>query len=75
MKLIAKSAIAALAVAAVATPALADEWVYHGGPKSPDSLSWYQSEDYPGYYGNYAYDADAGPYHGGPRYVVPDDDD
>jgi hypothetical protein len=67
MKLAAKMAIAAATVAALAMPALAGQWVYHGGPKS---MTWYEPD---GYYGNYAYES-RGPYYGGPQYVVPDDD-
>ena len=73
MKLVAKNTIAAIAVAAIATPAIAGEWVYHGGPKSPDSMSWYEPDT--GYYGGYGYygpGPSAGPY--GPPYAVPDDD-
>ena len=41
-----------LVLSAVLTtaPALAGEWLYHGGPRSPDSLSWY-ALDYGGPYG------------------------
>ena len=41
---------AVLATATATAPAPAGEWLYHGGPKSPDSLSWYAS-DYGGPYG------------------------
>ena len=43
-----KIALAAVLVSAVAAPAMATDWQYHGGPKSPDSLSgpWYGDDDY-----------------------------
>jgi hypothetical protein len=64
MKLVAKIAIATVAVAAVAAPAMAAEWAYHGGPKSPDSMSWYQPVAEDGYYGDdyYAPNAVPAPY-------------
>ena len=75
MKLVAKIAIAAVAAASIAGPAMAGEWVYHGGPKSPDSTSWYEPDSYVGdtgvytrYDGPRAYDYDRGP-----SYAVPDD--
>jgi len=74
MKLVARSVIAALALGAIATPAMAGEWVYHGGPKAPDSVAWYEPDSgYYGAYGNYAPAHDAVPY--GPPYAAPDDDD
>lgn len=68
--------IALAAVLATATvPASAGEWVYHGGPKSPDSLTWYgPTAPYDEYYayrnGPYgsAYGYDATPYAAGPAY-------
>ena len=57
--------IVVAAVLATAAPALAGEWVYHGGPKSPDSLSWY-APDYGGPYGYGAHQI--GPYVVGPAY-------
>jgi hypothetical protein len=60
-----------------AAPALADEWIYHGGPKSPDSLSWRAPDRYtygpgPYGYGPYAaydpYGYAVGPYAVGPAY-------
>jgi len=35
-----KIAFAAAIAAALAAPAMAADWAYHGGPKSPDSLTW-----------------------------------
>jgi hypothetical protein len=71
--------VLAAALATAAAPALAGEWVYHGGPKSPDSLTWYDSSapyDQYGYryggYGGYGYGPPAsveyggGPYGAGP---------
>jgi hypothetical protein len=59
----------------VAAPALAGDWIYHGGPKSPDSLSWPAQDNYaygPGRYAYWpyaAYDPYAdGPYVAGPTY-------
>ncbi len=37
--------VLATVLTAAAAPALAGEWIYHGGPKSPDSLTWYGHED------------------------------
>jgi len=48
--------VLAAALATAAAPALAGEWVYHGGPKSPDSLTWYDpSAPYDSYGYNYGY--------------------
>ena len=49
MKCIGRIAVAALVASAFVAPAIAGEWVYHGGPKSPDSLSWYAPDSYYGY--------------------------
>ena len=43
-------AVLAALLPAILTTALAGEWLYHGGPRSPDSLSWY-APDYGGPYG------------------------
>jgi hypothetical protein len=68
--------VLAAALATAAAPALAGEWVYHGGPKSPDSLTWYDASNY-GYgygyrgyaYGPYGpYGDRGGPYVTGPRW-------
>ena len=48
MKIGTKIALAAIVVASFAAPALAGEWVYHGGPKSPDSLTSYVPQVYYG---------------------------
>jgi len=70
--------VLAAALATAAAPALAGEWVYHGGPKSADSLTWYDpSAPYDSYgygygYGGYGYGPSArfeyggGPYRAGP---------
>jgi hypothetical protein len=58
-----KIAAAAVLASALAAPAMAANWEYHGGPKSPDSLTWptYGYSDhyvraYPGpAYGYYGY--------------------
>jgi hypothetical protein len=68
MKIGTKIALAAIVVASFAAPALAGEWVYHGGPKSPDSLTSYVPQVY--YGGPYA-----DPYRGyGYRYEGPEAD-
>ena len=65
----------ATALVTVAAPALADDWIYHGGPKSPDSLSWPSQNGYAYAPGPYAYGPYAayapyadGPYVGGRAY-------
>jgi hypothetical protein len=61
-----KIALAAALASAVAAPALAGEWVYHGGPKYPLSTTWYE-EGYFGYGpygGNYGYGGLYGGYYG-----------
>ena len=68
MKLTTTIALGAV-LATAAAPALASEWVYHGGPKSPDSLTWVEPDG--SYYGYgpapYAtYGDEAGPYVAGP---------
>lgn len=68
------SIVLAAVLATTAVPALAGDWVYHGGPKSPDSLSWYNPaapyDEYYGYgYGPYAaYGYAAAPYAAAPAY-------
>lgn len=54
MKLVAKIMLAAVLATSFAVPAMAGEWIYHGGPKSPDSLSWYEPDAF-GYYGSGPY--------------------
>ena len=49
MKIGTKIALAAIVASSFAAPAMAGEWVYHGGPKSPDSLTTYVPYD--SYYG------------------------
>jgi hypothetical protein len=51
MKIGTKIALAAIVASAFAAPVMAGEWVYHGGPKSPDSLTTYVPYDY-AYYGD-----------------------
>lgn len=65
----------ATALVTVAAPALAGDWIYHGGPKSPDSLSWPAQDNYAYGPGRYAYPPYAaydpyadGPYVAGPAY-------
>ena len=67
----------AASLVTMAAPALADQWIYHGGPKSPDSLSWPVQDGYaygagPYAYGPYVtyggYGYAAGPYAAGPTY-------
>ncbi|HLH89554.1 MAG TPA: hypothetical protein VKX28_13965 [Xanthobacteraceae bacterium] len=58
MKVRTKIVLAAIVASSFAAPVMAGEWVYHGGPKSPDSLTTYVPYD-SAYYG--------GPY-GGPPY-------
>jgi hypothetical protein len=75
MTMTTKAALAALLASALAAPAMAADWRYHGGPKSPDSLSGpsYGDQDY----GSYAYAGEGvyagGPYAyaGGPYYAEP----
>ena len=52
MKICTKIALAAIVAASFAVPAMAGEWVYHGGPKAPGSLHSYVPGDFP-YYGPY----------------------
>jgi hypothetical protein len=47
MKICTKIALAAIVAASFALPAMAGDWVYHGGPRSPDSLSSYVPGDFP----------------------------
>ncbi len=54
MKVTTTMALAAV-LATAAAPALADEWIYHGGPKSPGSLTWYAEDDAYAYGPAYAY--------------------
>ena len=49
MKIRTKIALAAILASSFAAPVMAGEWVYHGGPRSPDSLTTYVPYDY--YYG------------------------
>lgn len=73
MKLTMSITLAAVLVTAAA-PALAGEWVYHGGPKSPDSLTWVEPDSYGygyGYVPYAAYGDEAGPYVGGPYVAGP----
>lgn len=72
MKMTGSIALAAV-LATAAVPALGGEWLYHGGPKSPDSLTWYGPtapyDEYYGYrYGPYgaAYGYDVGGHAAGP---------
>lgn len=65
----------AAVLATAAAPALADEWVYHGGPRSPDSLTWYAPDEGYAYgpsYAYYGYRYGPGPYaaydYAGPPY-------
>ena len=69
---------AVLATATAAAPALAGEWVYHGGPRGPDSLTWYDQDYGYGGYGAYRYGPRAayygdegGPYAAGPAWYGP----
>ena len=54
MKICTKIALATVVAASFAAPVMAGEWVYHGGPKSPGSLSSYVPYDYAYYGGPYA---------------------
>ena len=69
MKLTRIIALSAVLVT-VAAPALADEWIYHGGPKSPDSLTWVEPDGY-GYAPYAAYGDDGAPYVSGPYVAGP----
>jgi hypothetical protein len=65
-----KIALAAVVASSFAVPVTAGEWVYHGGPKGPDSLRTYEPYDYAYDGGSYA-----GPRDGyGYRYVSPETD-
>jgi hypothetical protein len=62
MTMTTKMAFAAVLASALAAPAMAADWQYHGGPKGPDSLSgpsWYDDD----------YDVQVSPdgYQGGPK--------
>ena len=52
--------LAAVLTSALATPVLAGEWRYHGGPKAPDSAASYSDW--------YAYDNGYGAGYGAPAY-------
>lgn len=69
MKIGTKIALAAIVAASFAPPVMAGEWIYHGGPKSPDSLTTYVPYDY-------GYDVGApyapSPYGYGDEYAPPE---
>ena len=61
MKMTGSMALAAV-LATATVPALAGEWVYHGGPKSPDSLTWYDPTAPYDEYGGYRYGSSGAAY-------------
>ena len=46
MRLVTRIALAAALATSFAAPVMAGQWVYHGGPKGPDSMQWYEPDDY-----------------------------
>jgi hypothetical protein len=72
MTMTSRIALAAVLASALAAPALAGDWRYHGGPKAPDSAASYSNDYYAYDYGPLAYgstyDYAGGAYYGGPVY-------
>ena len=62
--------VLAAVLTTAAVPALAGEWVYHGGPKGPDSLTWYDQDYGYGGYGPYGYGPRAAYYDEGGPYAA-----
>jgi hypothetical protein len=72
MKFGTKIALAAIVASSFAAPVMAGEWVYHGGPRSPDSLTTYVPDHY-AYYGGYYGGPYARPSYGyGYQYASPE---